>query len=269
MAVSNPSFEVGSGGVATSWTLAVTATVHQIASYVQEDASYLSWEDFDNNWSATPWLSAHTSTPLAEYSSDMVVPKYHEDFEETWGNTPYLTEIATSAAALYGTPPTDTFDTFLWTAHVTSFTPGMLEAAVWDTTNDFDSFETWAVYKDSFDPGDVSANYWNTFGSSLTYESFESAYHSRSVVGDAATNKLLSSGHGFPDTLKVRLEVTEGTLPEPLNTVTDYYVRDSALNDFRLTLTPSGSLIDLTTSSVGTQTVLPSTDDVWTQFLNL
>lgn len=63
---------------------------------------------------------------------------------------------------------------------------------------------------------------------------------------------LTSQGHGFSDGQKVRVEALENVnLPTGLSANTDYFVRDSATNTFKLAATAGGAAIDITADGAG------------------
>jgi len=83
----------------------------------------------------------------------------------------------------------------------------------------------------------------------------ESGCNSTPVTFTASTSteRLTSTAHNLPVNTPITLSTT-GTLPAPLTANTTYYVINTALNDFQLATTPSGSAIDLTTAGSGTNT---------------
>lgn len=74
----------------------------------------------------------------------------------------------------------------------------------------------------------------------------------KNFIGDASTDVITSSSHGYADTTKVRVEALSGTsLPTGISAGTDYYVRDSTTNTFKLAATSGGTAIDLTADGCG------------------
>lgn len=67
-----------------------------------------------------------------------------------------------------------------------------------------------------------------------------------SVTADAGTEKLAAASHGLAEGQAV--QVTGTALPAPLVAGTTYYVKSPATNDFQLSATVGGSVIDLTTA---------------------
>lgn len=71
------------------------------------------------------------------------------------------------------------------------------------------------------------------------------------VTATAATDKINAAGHGLSDGTPGYVETT-GTLPGGLLADTIYYLRDAATNDFKLSTTVGGSVVDITTAGTGT-----------------
>ena len=79
------------------------------------------------------------------------------------------------------------------------------------------------------------------------------ALPSATFTADAATDTITSTAHGLTDGQRVKLSST-GTIPAGLSTSTVYYVRDSAPNTFKVSLTSAGSAVDITSAGSGTHT---------------
>ena len=73
------------------------------------------------------------------------------------------------------------------------------------------------------------------------------------VTADASTDKLALSGHGMVNGTRVRVSTTD-TLPAGLG-AGDYYVRDTATNDFKVEATVGGGAVNITSAGTGTHTV--------------
>ena len=248
MAVENGSFEFGANGVPTAWVIAVVATALQVATYALtepgETTYYFGAELFEHSWSVQPFVTELSSTEEARYEENHEEPRTAENFERGWGSNPFLSEIATAEQLAA--------DDFSWFVH----DPNLHELS-WVA----DSFEAWGAYVSEIASSEEAE--YNDSGSLVVYEAFGHLYLRRIIVGDSATDKLTSAEHGYDDSLALMLEATNGTLPEPLNAVTRYYVRDSATNDFKLSLALLGVAIDLSTSGVGTLTAIPDPTEVW------
>ena len=74
------------------------------------------------------------------------------------------------------------------------------------------------------------------------------------VTANASTDKLTLNGHGMADTTRVRFSTTD-TLPAGLSVDTDYYVRDTETNAFKISTTSGGSAVNITDTGTGTHTV--------------
>ena len=69
------------------------------------------------------------------------------------------------------------------------------------------------------------------------------------------TNKLTLSSHGMVNGTRVRFSTTASDLPAGLSVDTDYYVRDTATNDFKVSTSSGGSLVTISDTGTGTHTV--------------
>lgn len=72
-----------------------------------------------------------------------------------------------------------------------------------------------------------------------------------SCVADAGTDALTATAHGLANGDIVRFGGTGGDVPAGLAINTDYYVRDSTANTFKVAATASGAAIDLTDAGTG------------------
>lgn len=70
-------------------------------------------------------------------------------------------------------------------------------------------------------------------------------------VGDAGTDKFLCAGHGLNNGDVIMVASTT-TLPGGLAINTAYYVVEKATNDFKVSLTPGGTAVDITDAGTGT-----------------
>lgn len=74
---------------------------------------------------------------------------------------------------------------------------------------------------------------------------------------NTGTDVITKIGHGFTDGLRVQF-TTAGGLPAPLTVLTDYYVRDVTSTTFKVSTTPGGTAVDITTVGSGVHGVRPS-----------
>lgn len=74
------------------------------------------------------------------------------------------------------------------------------------------------------------------------------------VTVDAGTDIFTATAHGFGLGNPLRFTTTT-TLPAPLALNTTYYARDITANTFKVSLTPTGTAIDITDTGTGTHTV--------------
>lgn len=80
-------------------------------------------------------------------------------------------------------------------------------------------------------------------------------FRSNTITVTPTTTTITATGHTFANGDLVRF-VTTGTLPAPLNTTTNYYIKNVATNSFEVALTYDGSSISITTTGTGVHTVL-------------
>lgn len=71
------------------------------------------------------------------------------------------------------------------------------------------------------------------------------------VFTAATSDTITSAGHGLSDG-DVLLLTTSNTLPAGLSTGTPYFVRDSATDTFKVSLTSGGAAVDITDTGTGT-----------------
>lgn len=83
-------------------------------------------------------------------------------------------------------------------------------------------------------------------------------YSGQAVTASAVTNRITLAGHNLYNTDRVKFG---GTPPTPLSGSVWYYVADRDTDDFALSLTPTGSLIDLSDAGVGV--TLTSSPGFW------
>jgi hypothetical protein len=74
------------------------------------------------------------------------------------------------------------------------------------------------------------------------------------VTVDAGTDIFTEVAHGFSIGTPLRF-TTSGTLPAGLALLTTYYARDITTDTFKVSATPSGTAIDITTTGTGTHAV--------------
>jgi hypothetical protein len=279
MAVLNPSFEDAgaSPGQAANWTVASTVTTFEIASF--DTGGYIGWEDFESDWSNTPFYSEFGAGALevAEFESTTTIPNEVEDFEQLWSNLPYLTELSVIDAATFDGNDFENFEAAGWDPNYkTAFSGGDIDAAVFDG-NDYENFEAagWDPnYKTVFSGGDLSnAEFteWNNTTNlyiNVDYERFEKAVHVRAFSVDPATDILTLNGtHPFssPATPPIKLErVGSGNLPTPLNEADTYYANVQTSVSIKLQLAPGASpVVDITDRGTGTHNVIPDLKAYW------
>lgn len=75
------------------------------------------------------------------------------------------------------------------------------------------------------------------------------------VVGEADDDTFTLAAHGLANGTRVRFANSGGALPTGIAAATDYYVRDTATNTFKVAATPGGAAVNLTTDGTGTTTV--------------
>ncbi len=78
----------------------------------------------------------------------------------------------------------------------------------------------------------------------------------RFLTVDDSTDKVLCDSHGYRDGAPVMFQEL-GVLPSPIQTGTEYYVRNADGGGFQLSETPSGPLVDITDTGDGLNRILP------------
>lgn len=78
------------------------------------------------------------------------------------------------------------------------------------------------------------------------------AFNSTSDV-NGSTETITATAHGLIDGTRVTVAAASGALPTGLSASTNYYLRDTTTNTFKLSTTPGGTAVDLT-AAVGTTT---------------
>lgn len=71
----------------------------------------------------------------------------------------------------------------------------------------------------------------------------------------AATDIFTIANHGYVANVGIKLQNSGGALPASLVAGTTYYVRDITTNTFKLSATPGGAAVNITTDGTGTNTV--------------
>jgi hypothetical protein len=174
MAVTNGSFEDGTGGQATDWTHTTISATEEYAPfdatpvdvgydtfdwyaalisvyegiYVDIDPAIFEsgpgqepYEDFEEGWGATALILV-LSEELAQFGS---VPEQFDSFENGWGDFWWDLASAGSTAALFdsGTNP---YDQFQWLGALNpDFSPSELDEALFDNGLGPDPFETFGA----------------------------------------------------------------------------------------------------------------------------
>ncbi|MDI7224048.1 tail fiber protein [Leptospira santarosai] len=105
------------------------------------------------------------------------------------------------------------------------------------------------VVEDNFDQLSNS-NFLHVNGQSISRVTFSALWNlvRRSVTGIvAATDRITSTNHGCIEGQLVKFSFTGGGV----TALTNYYVRNPTTNDFQISTTPTGTIIDLTSSQTG------------------
>lgn len=191
----------------------------------------LSFEDQGANpGEADGWTATYVSTArgLASFPLGAGQAQAVEDFEQGWDNDDFLFTMGPTdkAAAVFDGPPLPQAQTF----------------------EDFE--EGWGAY--FFESPPTAAAVF-AFGESA--ESFEEHWDtvSATFTASAIQDKLFSSNHGLLDGRVVQLTTT-GSLPPPLDNETRYYVVNAAQNDFQVSLSAGGPIVNIGPGGSGTHT---------------
>lgn len=90
-------------------------------------------------------------------------------------------------------------------------------------------------------------------GSNTTrYNVTVDVYPLRAFTAVASTDVCTSTAHGLANNAPVHVGNMGGALPGALNPSTQYYIRDSAANTFKLCTTPGGTAVNITSAGSGT-----------------
>jgi hypothetical protein len=76
------------------------------------------------------------------------------------------------------------------------------------------------------------------------------------VTATAATDIIALNAHGLPNGAVVQFTNAGGALPAGLVALTNYFVRDSNANDFKVSATVGGAEVDITGAGTGTHSVV-------------
>ncbi|EMO26218.1 hypothetical protein LEP1GSC170_1498 [Leptospira interrogans serovar Bataviae str. HAI135] len=105
------------------------------------------------------------------------------------------------------------------------------------------------VVEDNFDQLS-SANFLHVNGQSISRANFSTLWSlvKRSITGIvAASDRISCANHGCIEGQLVKFSFTGGGI----TALTNYYIRNPTTNDFQISLTSTGSIVDLTSSQTG------------------
>ena len=74
----------------------------------------------------------------------------------------------------------------------------------------------------------------------------------KTFTASASTDRITCNGHKVEELQQVVLSNSGGALPAGLSASTRYFARNVSLNDFQLSLRPSGALVNITDTGTGT-----------------
>lgn len=270
-APSNLSFETGSDGVATGWTLAPISTYEALADYDGEP-----WERFEAGWDNDSYLFAFDPVDVEAAEYDTVIVdfiKTVENFEEGWdSNQSYVTALDSPEPdpAEYDGEDFEAFSPG-WdngAGYLTEFDdPGsQLSAGDFDsgggTAETFESTGWSAGYLTEFnDPGtQLEAAEYDGVGTA--YEAFESVKLKLQATIDPLNDQLdVATGHGFVDAMRVTIET--GIYPAPLQAGKAYYVAFTGSDHFQLENGVGAGTIDLVETAADALYVVPDPTKFW------
>lgn len=231
----NLSFESGSAGVATSWTLSGAGTAEDVGLYVGADGEDWPEETFEQ------WDPA-----MDDYSSTITsVGAGNEEPFTAWftGQDAYSDTISGAAAG-----NTESFESS-WTADGFSATISSSTAG-----NDEDYEADWSNdgYQDTLGGGDVTAGDYSIPGNTDPFEAFEYPVPDFVFTAEIGSEVLQSPGHTLVNDTAIYL-VSTNTLPGPYNYYTRYYVISAVAGvSFKLNTVPGGSTgIEATDLGIG------------------
>lgn len=249
--MNNLSFESGTGGAATSWTLSWLSSLYELAEY-----SSLPFENFEQDWSTNETADfefAPGDLSAALYAAaDLPAPIPRENFEQGWTNTSYF----------FVSFPTTTggVEDFSWITLWSVLGDVSTDVAQYDAdvgTNGYENFETaWLENEDFADDwADItpSAAVWSGELAAAA-EIFEQKDY-LVYTADILTNELTTAvNHGLAADYTVRiLPAIGGAVPGPLvQNLMIYRVYGPSITADTLQLqTPNGTLITLTSAGSG------------------
>lgn len=249
--MNNLSFEAGSAGAATSWTLSWLSSLYEWAEY-----SGLPVENFEQDWD-TNETSIFEFEPsdlsAALYAAaDLPAPIQYENFEQGWTNTSYfLVSFPTTSGGV---------EDFSWITLWALLTDVTTSSAQYDAdvgTNGYENFETaWLEnedYADDWSEVTPSSAVWSgeLAASAEIFEQKDSLVY----TADSGLNELTTGvNHNLAADYTIRiLPAIGGSLPSPLvANLMIYKVDGPSIGADTLKLnTPNGTLITITTNGSG------------------
>src|SRR5262249_46839140 len=82
----------------------------------------------------------------------------------------------------------------------------------------------------------------------------KTAWQNVQFTANAGTDRISAPAHGLVDGNVILLFNSGGALPTGLTAATAYYVKNSTTNDFQVSLTSGGTIVDILLAGSGTNT---------------
>jgi len=259
VALLNVSFEDGTGGAATHWTVLIVSAGEIVAQFAALDGLLSSVDRFLPGWENDDYLNAIGIGTPAQFDTGLVaIPRIYDAFDKWITGSPkiYHVEIGGGTAAVF-------FGGAVWDGFNANWNNTPYRSTMPDGSSESDTFETgWVVdYATSI----VSGTDALFTGGSLAYETFAPFKQDILFTVDWSTDVFTSVAHGLNNNQPVTVTST-GALPDPLAKNVVYYVIYIDANTFKLSLNPGpGTAVNITTVGTGDHTLKVSPAAYWTE----
>ncbi len=287
-------------GLPDGWTGSAVVTPDEIAPYGPVPSK--PWEDYEAGWSSNE--DSHFVFVPADLEAAIYNGVSYEAFFPGWGNEGYVLALTVVEAEVFykgpdvvppgpwpATVQPETFGNYWLTsppaAHwigqdwsggdtYSSFTPDMLEAAVYVGAISYEGFESgWngneGQHTTFVEPGDLEAAVYGAHGGSHAVEDFESVYLERSFHVDESSDLLKTDiNHDLLVGDRVFVRNEGGQLPYPLDVSLIYYVVLATVpTEIKVSLVAGGAAVDLVDLGNGTHYLMGDPDVYWRDALDI
>jgi hypothetical protein len=256
MPVTNPSFESGTGGLPTGWTLTASVTGPLYATFAETSGFALSAEAFSvASWGSSPYISVVTGENGLFDAAVFKTPVGHDSFSRWSGNNLYIHGfMGLGVAADFGA---EAFGDASW---VGDYTDSVTDSpAITEDFGDASWNGSQPAYLTEVSGGDAATF---TYGST-SVESFYLPVADVVFVPDPVADKCL----GIAPVMQLDDKVTmyaEGRLASGFAQNQIYYVVELIGSYWRLGTQVGGAHIDITDVGSGSQFVRADPKRYWT-----